>query len=363
MTTLIVYSPCGHGHRSAARAIESALVARGEQVSVRDVLEFAPRAFRYDLAWGAIQRWGGPTWDWLFDVTDRETTLIRGLDVVRAEANRRLLAPLAAELASGDYDRIVCTHYMPSVLVARLKRAGRLRAHASTVVTDYLAHRTWVQPGIDRYYAATPSVADALVAHGAPSVMVSGLPIAAAMEVRPAPLPPLQRLRALVLVDGLPYDQAARAVASMAGAPAELDIVCGRDPERARVVISTGVEARIHGFTALKPLIDRAHVVVTKAGGLVVSECLARGRGMVLPWPAPGQERGNHAHAVNGGAALALVAPDDAGACLRSLAVSPERVAGMARAALRLAVRGAADAIATDLLGHARERLLAASSP
>jgi hypothetical protein len=69
---------------------------------------------------------------------------------------------------------------------------------------------------------------------------------------------------------------------------------------------------------------------------------------MVLPWPAPGQERGNRAHAVAVGAARACVAADTG----RTLAMLPAELMGHAGA--RSVRRGAAAIIATDLLAGAR---------
>lgn len=68
----ILYSPAGGGHLSAARNVAAAIreASPAVDVEVLDVLRFAPRAFRYDLAWRLIQRHGGALWDWLFDATD-----------------------------------------------------------------------------------------------------------------------------------------------------------------------------------------------------------------------------------------------------------------------------------------------------
>jgi hypothetical protein len=49
----ILYTPAGAGHRVAAHAIAAELASwPGTAVEVRDVLDFAPRWFVYDRAWG-----------------------------------------------------------------------------------------------------------------------------------------------------------------------------------------------------------------------------------------------------------------------------------------------------------------------
>jgi processive 1,2-diacylglycerol beta-glucosyltransferase len=135
----------------------------------------------------------------------------------------------------------------------------------------------------------------------------------------------------------------------------ELELVAGGDADTRSLIDRCAAElalpARVHGLVpTLGPLMDRAHVVVTKAGGLVVSECLARGRPLILPWPAAGQERGNLRRAVAVGAAVALDDPRELGRALHQLAAQPARRATMASAAARAGVRGASDRIARDLM-------------
>jgi processive 1,2-diacylglycerol beta-glucosyltransferase len=357
----IIYSPAGRGHLSAARSIAAAIeeAAPAVDVEVIDVLRFAPRAFRYDVAWRLIQRHGAGFWDWLFDVTDRPApALVRSL---REWINARLLRRLADELQRRQPDHVVCTHFLPAVAVARLARAERLQGRASVVVTDYLSHEAWLYPGIARYYVATDTVRRALVARGVSqaAVVASGIPVAGDMAAarRPLSLASGERLRALFLAPGVPPGLLHAALASVSPETAvDLEIVAGDDAGLAqqlrRWVAALGLRANVHGLLpTLRPLIDDAHVVVTKAGGLVVSECFARGRALIFPWPAPGHERGNRSHAIDAGAALGL---DDArllGATLAELAPRPARVTALGRAAAAAAAPDAASRIAHDLIG------------
>lgn len=340
MRISILYSPTGNGHRAAARALEQALAcaAPDVQVDVLDVLRFAPASFRYDRLWELIQQHGGRVYDSLFDLSDGPHPL---WCAARERLNLKLLAPLVDELVRLQPDRIVCTHYLPAIAVAHLRRTRRISSRVSTVITDYLAHEAWLSPGMDRYYVATPRVAEQLLARGIAGVELAGIPIAAEMDEAPAPPP--DRGRVLFLAAGVPHRLACEALASIPRG-CELDIVAGHDLALRAALAAVG-RGPVHGFIpGLRGMLDRADVVVTKAGGLIVSECLARGRAMVLPWPAPGQERGNRAHVIAAGAARAC-APGETGAVLAALPAL-----AMGCAAARTARRGAAMKIAKDLL-------------
>lgn len=356
-----IYSPVGNGHRSAAKNIAAALerTRPDTDVEVLNVLDFAPRSFRYDTAWRLVQRYGGRFWDWFFDVTNRPMpeAFIRCREMV----NLRLLEPLAEHLTRRQPDRIVCTHYLPAIAVARLKNTGRLQGRTSTVITDYLSHEAWICPGVERYYVATKAVAGSLVERGvaATSIEIAGIPVShegTATDVSAGPRLVTGRLRVLFLAAGVPRHLLRDALESLrAMGELELDIVAGGDPGLSRHLADwnaeLGLPATLHGFLpTLKPLMRRAQVVVTKAGGLVVTECLAQGRAMVLPWPAPGHERGNRAHALTAGAAVALADARQLGPTLGRFVREPGRLVQMGLAASRAVTRGAADRIARDLL-------------
>lgn len=355
----IIYSPVGNGHRSAAHNIAQAIADQraDADVEILNVLDFAPRSFRYEEAWRLIQRHGGRFWDWFFDATNRPWPA--AVSRWREALNLRLLAPLVRHLIARQPDRIVCTHYLPAVAVAQLRRTGRLTGTSSVVVTDYLSHEAWINPGIDRYYVAAADIAQALVNRNvaAQAVQVAGIPVADDMNAAVSgPRIVTGRLRVLFLASGVSRRMVHAALASVAGIPnIDLDVVAGNDPGLARSladgVAALGLQARVHGsLPSLKPIMQQAHVVVTKAGGLVVSECLAQGRGIVFPWPAPGHERGNRTQALAVGAAVGLDDPRRLGATLDRLARAPGRVVELGMAAAKAAPRGAAQRIARDLM-------------
>ena len=57
-------------------------------------------------------------------------------------------------------DLIICTHPFPNAVVSRLKRQG-LDVPLYTLITDYDAHGTWVNPEVDEYLVSTPHVKNA----------------------------------------------------------------------------------------------------------------------------------------------------------------------------------------------------------
>ncbi|HET9990447.1 MAG TPA: hypothetical protein VFQ65_18075, partial [Kofleriaceae bacterium] len=215
-----------------------------------------------------------------------------------------LFAKLDDYLVDFAPTHVVCTHYLPALAVTRVRE--RLAARVVMTITDHQAHRAWIVPGVDAYCVADAGVARAVQRRTRAEVVVTGIPIAACKAPVRAVKAELATARVLALLGGLPARDAHAAIEALAPlARHELHVLCGDDPavlaHARRAMPRAEVAARVDGLYAA---IDRADVVVTKAGGLTVSECLARGRAMVLPFAAAGQERGNLFYALDAGAAV-----------------------------------------------------------
>jgi processive 1,2-diacylglycerol beta-glucosyltransferase len=354
---VLLYTPAGGGHRAAASAIAAELrTIPGTQVEVHDVLEFAPHWFAYDRAWSLIQRRGARTWDWLFDVTDRGAL---DLDPIRLPLHEALFARLDRFLLAKRPTHVVCTHYLPAVAAARVKT--QLGARVIVTITDHLAHRAWIVPDVDAYCVADPTIARAVQRRTSAEVEVTGIPIAraAGAPVR-AVASSIERGRVLALLGGLPRPDALAAIDALAPlAPRHaLHVLTGDSADVAgyarRRLPHAEIAARVEDLLAA---IDAADVVVTKAGGLTVSECLARGRAMVMPFSAPGQERGNLCYALEAGAAVRPGELADLGETLDQLLGEPHRLRRMSARA-RLASRpDSATAVSRCLLSNVASQM------
>ncbi|HTU65459.1 MAG TPA: glycosyltransferase, partial [Steroidobacteraceae bacterium] len=91
------------------------------------------------------------------------------------------------------------------------------------------------------------------------------------------------------------------------------------------------------GFTTtVERVMTAADLVVTKPGGLSVSECLAKGRPMLLVSPIPGQEERNADYLLEAGAAVKAVDGATLAFKLAKLRADPARLAAMSGAAHRI---------------------------
>ena len=355
----------GAGHVRAAEAVCAA--ARASRPAVRathlDLLTLVARDFRklYGETHIKLVEKLPQLWSYLYAKSDRASrgTLVGRLKRAAEKLNTR---KLTAEIARLAPDAILCTHFLPAELLSRQRAAGRKLPPLWVQVTDFDVHALWVHPHVDHYCVASDEVAFRLADRGVPHgrIHVTGIP------VMPEFSAPLERS---VCAAELGIDAEKFTVLMMAGGAGvgSLDALAARVlelPENSLQLVALAGRnadllsrlqdlARQHpgrlfplGFTTtVERVMSAADLVVTKPGGLSVSECLAKHKPMLLVSPIPGQEERNADYLLEAGAAIKAVDAATLVFKLGRLLGDRTRLAAMSEAAHRIARPDAARAV------------------
>jgi processive 1,2-diacylglycerol beta-glucosyltransferase len=379
---LILHASVGAGHTRAAKAVAAALALESPETRtvVVDALDLARPLFKrvYGKGYLDLVEKAPALFGYLFELTDRRPSPRALGDRLRRAVQRWGAGELVDLLAGGGWDAIVNTHFLAPELVATLSAAGKLSVPQLTVVTDYDAHRIWVHEPTERYCVASPVAAASLRGHGvaASAITVTGIPVDPAFSV-PADRDAARRAFGLsggypVVVQAAgghgvgPLEGVCRALLAST-VPSEIVVVCGRN-EAGRKSLSkihppSRHRVKVLGFTdRMRDLMAVADLLVTKPGGLTVSEALACGLPMALVSPIPGQEERNSDYLLENGAAVKANAPAALTGKVETLLSSETRLAEMRRSAKSLGHPRAAFAVARAALELARGRFPAAPS-
>jgi processive 1,2-diacylglycerol beta-glucosyltransferase len=272
-------------------------------------------------------------------------------------------------------DLLVSTHSQTNVILSIWKRDRALSSPIHSVVTDFATHAIWARPEIDRYYVASASVEDALCGYGVKrsKVEVTGIPISS----RLAEAPRLTRGRAreeLGLETGLPtivmmggslgYGPFVQVVEELERQRRNVRFlaICGRNVEERSDLekLKTSlrfVRLKTYGFVqGIEVFYDAADVVLTKPGGVAVSEILTRNRPMILIRPARGIQI--HMARAIGDLGVAEIAdsPEDGASRAWGLATDPDRARAMVGRMKEYARPAAARVVVAGLLSAAGRR-------
>lgn len=367
---MVLSVSAGAGHVRAAEAICDSIHAMHPQAAVRhiDVMDFASFPLRktYTSLYLAVINRFPALWRQIYQRTDcaRSNGLFERLRRAMEQAG---VARLLREIERVGPDAIICTHFLPADILARLRRNGRLRCPVWVQVTDFDLHRMWVHKGIDGYFAGNEEVAyrlrDKGVAPGA--VRVTGIPVmaefgqaanraacASELGIDPA------RVTLLLMGGGAglgKLDQLAERLLQL-DRDFQLIVMAGRNAAMlARLrLLEKRFPGRLiaKGYTGkVAQLMACSDVAITKPGGLTVSECLAMGLPMILYQPVPGQEERNADYLLEQGVALKAGDPATLDYRLLDLLRHPERLASMRSRARGLGKAGAARAVVDTVLG------------
>ena len=368
MKVLILTASVGSGHVRAAQAVEAALRETRPDVDVEvlDVLSLANRAFRkmYGDGYLGLAGVAPDLIGYLYDVTDRPTCLPLA-ETVRTVAQRLSLSGFARMLASRLPDVVLHTHFLPAELMAHLRRRGQTAVPHAVVVTDFHAHRLWAQLPCERFFVAADPTSASLKSRGVEpgAIRVTGIPVDPAFS-EPRGRQRGERTLVLQLAGGSgigPIEEIFDSLLKIRR-PISVVVVTGRNEDARRRLVSrlkpTRHSVAILGFCDnMRELMAKADLIVSKPGGLTVSESLALGVPLAAVSPIPGQETRNSAYLEANGAGVKVPSPAAAGATVAALLEEPRRLAALRARALRLGRPRAAYDVAEALLQLARPRL------
>ncbi|MFE5322420.1 glycosyltransferase [Paenibacillus sp. NPDC056579] len=315
-TILILTASYGDGHLQAARALKQSFLSRGtERVRVVDLMREAHpflNSITTTLYLKSTQssKFGLDYYGWSYYMT-RETKPDLAWNRYFKIIGKKKLKEIIDEEKP---DAIINT--FPFGATAELCRS--LRIPCFTIITDFALHSRWVDSHIDKYYVAAEEIKDQLASYGCSrhQIEVSGIPIRSDFirydasshnEFRTI----LDPYRKTVLILAGSYgvlgnvDDMIRPL--LAIDDCQIAVVCGRNAKlEQKLLAQYSDEQHVHIFGFLDnihQLMALSSCIISKAGGLTLSESLALRIPLFIYKPFAGQEKENAIFLSNKGVA------------------------------------------------------------
>ncbi|WP_449619719.1 MGDG synthase family glycosyltransferase [Robertmurraya sp. Marseille-Q9965] len=357
---LILTANYGNGHLQVARALQERFLNARADVSVRNIyLEASPRINEWTrkLYLKSFTK-GGKHLYRLFYYSSQEITKRQNL----------LLFPygyatLQKIIEEEQPDAIINTYPSHAVEYFLTKTNNRLPTY--TIVTDYCLHHAWIQPSIVKYYVATQHLKNLLIKHDMDTnkIAVTGIPVESQFE---------HTYSQQALLDKYQLDGNLKTVLIVAGAYGvskeikyiceklrrvkglQILVVCGKNQRLFNQLETKYQEEKrilIFGYVdQMAELFELATCVITKPGGIILSESVVKNVPIVLLGATPGQERENALFFQSHGAAIFCEKWEQLVAETQNLVMDDERLREMKAAVAKLHVPRAAGEIVTDVL-------------
>ncbi|MDP9727487.1 MGDG synthase family glycosyltransferase [Alicyclobacillus tolerans] len=327
LDVLLLSAGYGEGHHQAARAIQENLqrIWPGCQITMMDYLEYIPD-FIGQATVGLYKAMSKHS-PWMYAGVYHLTSQIAGMwgwSHIEYSLGRRHLRHLIQTV----YPKvIICTHPLPMAVLSTMRRQNEKVPPVFGVVTDYVLHGEWIQSDLDRYYVPTRRMQQQLSEHGIDSkrIIVSGIPVREAFSETID----THAARAALNWPDVPTVLFLSSALGTLGGVVEacqelllsreyfrLVVICGRDTtlaEKLRQLIAKDTFHPIEVLGYVHNIADymrASDIIVTKAGGITLSEALSLQRTIVIYRPIPGQESGNSRWAAQRGAVVIAKTPE-----------------------------------------------------
>lgn len=300
---VIAYASAGAGHRKAAEALFNYLSRHYPQCGTIkvDILKMSSGWFRCGYIYGYLflVKYFPFLWSFIFVLTARMRGALRSVDPLRA-LNRLATAGFRAYLIRESPAAVINTHFLCSEITAQMKKDGVIGARIFTAITDFGVHPLWAAEGTDMYFAASERTRKELLDLDVPAerISVSGIPVAeefidygrrrSAGDCRKGAF-------TILIATGSfgigPFEKIIRSLFRDVG----IIVVCAGNKRLYR-----RLKARNYPGVRVLGMIDNmydvmaeADLIITKPGGLTISESMVMEVVPVFIMAIPGQEEEN----------------------------------------------------------------------
>lgn len=315
MKVLILTADYGNGHIQVAKALKSAF----ERFNGADIL--IKNLFFEANPW--FHKWSKKVYLKSFTKSGRQLYRLFYYTSKELSKNKKLnifsygYSKLESLIEIEQPDVIINT--FPSFAAPNFILKGNRYIPCYNVITDYCLHDSWVHPYIEKYYVSTTSVKQQLMNKGVimEKICVTGIPILKEYE---QPQLTSSAYRKYGIVEG---KKTVLVVAGAYGVSKEMEYICNKlkHANTIQLVIICGDNDRLrqrycHRFRFdqnvhvlgyvqnIAELMQVSTLIITKPGGIMLTEAVAMNIPIVLTKAIPGQESENANYFKNMGAAL-----------------------------------------------------------
>ena len=312
---LIFYASYGGGHLSAAKSIQAYLNDNYNNIEIQlvDCMKYVNKPIEKmtTAAYREMAKKAPWVWGKIYDKAQKGT-----LAHISSRSNTIMAIKLLKLLRQEQPDLIISTHPFSSQMCSYLKRKNKITSKIATILTDFAPHEQWLigKEYTDFYFVANDKMREYLINENIPEskVFTTGIPLSSRF------LKPFNKIEIFKDFDLNPLKQT---ILFFAGGEFGLgknqtveifkcivknfnDIqmiaIAGKN-EKIQESFKEYVKKynredsiKILSFTDKVPeLMAISDVVITKPGGLTITESLASQLPIIVISPIPGQEEEN----------------------------------------------------------------------
>lgn len=301
---LVVSLRAGAGHIKAAEAIEKAIKLKKPNLKVEtiDFLDYSnilSKTF-YSKWYIDIVKYAPQLYKLLYEKVSPTSTIFRlAFDRINAQPFKKYITKYKPNL-------IICTHFVAANILNYWKKKYGFKYQVWLTITDYEAHSLWVDSDVDLNFVALPEVANYLVKNGIDKnkIKVTGIPIDLKFTKKYNKEKILRKFglnkhfTISIFSGGFgmgPVEEIVRTIRTIG--KINILVVAGKNEElrkKLEKIVEGNKNIKVFGFVNnMEEFMVVSDLIISKPGGLTVSESMALGTPLIMSNPIPGQEEAN----------------------------------------------------------------------
>ena len=290
MNILILTGRFGMGHIKAAEAIEEQILTENPnaEVTTIDFIDYMFPAISKSIYKGfnfMVSRCAG-----IYNAVNKAAGKNSGVPL-KLTFTRKIDKLIEMYQA----DAIVVAFPVCSQYISSYKRMRRCRIPLYTYITDITAHEEWIAPETDKYFVGDVTTKNALLSKGisADKIAVTGIPVRQCFYQEYAEKN-TSRKEILIMGGGLVPSSENFLQKLSARRDVKVTVITGKNEKLRRSLEKKFPGVEVIGYTdEVNRYMQRADLIVTKAGGITTFEAIAAKTPLYIIKPFLEQEFGN----------------------------------------------------------------------
>lgn len=303
---MIMSASIGFGHDKAAETIKSKIEEKDRNIEI-EIIDFM------DIMQPSISKlikrsylkmiYTLPSWySLLYSATKNIKAQNRAIDIANYHINREIVELLR----KSKPDMILFVNPLPSNIVPSLMKKGRIKIRKSTLVTDYAMHKGWLNEEIDCYFVGRKEIEEKILRASSrkPEIHITGIPVEDKFMMTVNKKDIMQKYEfnvetptMLVMGGGLGLGSIKKTIMMIdeIESPMQTIVLVGRNEKLKKALKEIKFRddhmVRVLGFCDnVHEFMSIADLLISKSGGLTMTEATCKKLPVLIIDPIPGQE-------------------------------------------------------------------------
>jgi processive 1,2-diacylglycerol beta-glucosyltransferase len=301
---LIFYASYGEGHIQVSKALINSFKDKGfKNIKMIDLLAEAHPVLDYLSRFFYLK--STSYWPQLYGWSYYRTYNMKHDQLIGKWLNSLCIPKLEAIIQREKPDAVINT--FPMLSMSELRKKIGLFIPTFTVLTDYILHSRWLHPGTDKYFVATEDLKKTMIQKGikGEQITVSGIPVRKVFQqtfdvqviVKKYDLDP-QKKNVLIMANAYSgMSNLKKMISALLLEDVQILFVCGNNNglrTKLETLFEYETNVKIMGFVdQIQELMAISSCIITKAGGITLTEAIVLRLPILVFRPLPGQELEN----------------------------------------------------------------------